>query len=486
MNAMVKIRPAHLILASAAVAGCVVEPPPDERGAARGGPPLADLDPRRSLAVTETAILERFGLERVLDQLVAQSGVASLTSLQLFRQWWDTQNPGPGLGLGPHCDDTVDALGKPSINGFPYTCRPAPGEGALAAADPFADPGLNPDELIPIGLFNRFDLAPFDGAHCGEHRIVYARRAGIATNTERVLVIFEMALTNPHPQQGLKGCRRIVEHWADLSDIDDLEERAERLEQLYFDGLPGVAPVVHVDHLGGGPLGAGQIRTNQFMQTGLTPRFWSLREFKLLRTCDAGGCSAMHVVPATVKGNPFGGLFRADSTHPATEAFRAALVAQVEVLAAPSLAELDVVVDDTFNTAQAQASGDENDYVTQLGVGDNPLRTALAARLAELGSTLAVEEIVARVQALSCAGCHRLSSGGAIGGGLVFPPSLGFVHVSERELEIVDGEPRFPISLALTDAFLPVREEVVEAYLDENLERGNRGPRDPIGGRRTH
>ena len=62
------------------------------------------IDLRRSLVVTEKAILSRFSFERVLDQLVDQSGVDRLTPLDLFHQWWDTQNPHPGLGWGPHCD----------------------------------------------------------------------------------------------------------------------------------------------------------------------------------------------------------------------------------------------------------------------------------------------------------------------------------------------------------------------------------------------
>src|SRR5262245_4910374 len=106
-----------------------------------GLPPLADaewdVDPRRSLAVTEQPILDRFSLQRVLDQLVAQSGVRGLTSLELFQQWWDTQNPRPGLGLGPHCDDAINGAGQSVLNGFPYACRPAPAEGGQATSDPF-------------------------------------------------------------------------------------------------------------------------------------------------------------------------------------------------------------------------------------------------------------------------------------------------------------------------------------------------------------
>lgn len=49
----------------------------------------------------------------------------------------------------------------------------------------------------------------------------------------------------------------------------------------------------------------------------------------------------------------------------------------------------------------------------------------------------------------SCAGCHRLNNGVAVGGGLVWPKSLGFTHVSEQATEVVDGVTRFVISPAL-------------------------------------
>jgi hypothetical protein len=47
----------------------------------------ADVDIRRSLVVTEQPILARFSFERVMNQLVAQSGVPGLTAGELLTQW---------------------------------------------------------------------------------------------------------------------------------------------------------------------------------------------------------------------------------------------------------------------------------------------------------------------------------------------------------------------------------------------------------------
>ncbi len=475
-------RAAVLSLAVGLATGCVTVDEPDLGVVSGAVAPAIDVDPRRSLVATELVILERFPLERVLDQLVAQSGVAGLDALTLFRQWWDTQNPGPGLGLGAHCNDDLDPLGLPVLNGFPYDCR---AEGALATVDPFAAPGTNPDEYLPIALFNRFDLTPSDASSCGEYRIVYARRLGLEINSQRNLIIFEMALANPHPQQGLKGCRKIVDFWADLTDEDDLDARADELEEFYFDGIPSVPPVVHVNHLGDGASGLGQVRTNQFIQEFVSPRIWTLREFKLRRTCAGGTCTAMRMVPVTVKTNPFGGLFRADSADPRAAAFQAELLDQVPALSGSSLTTIDFANADTYNTAQSHESGTENNYLVQLATAPGSLPAQLGARLATISSTLTAEDMVARAMTMSCAGCHRFASDLPLGGGLVWPASLGFTHVSERDVEIVDGELRYLISPALVDVFLPKREQVLEDFLNDKLIKPVK-PKDPIGGRRVH
>ncbi len=461
-----------------------------DAGAASGpGAPVAtaasNINIRRSLVVTEQPMLAGFSYQRVLNQLVAQSGVAGMTATALHQQWWDTQNPGPGLGRGVHCDDTVDTTYGPVINGYPYSCRGTLAEGADATCDPFAVG--SPCEFIPIALFNRFDLAPLDGSNCGEHRIVYARAAGRTNSTARNLVIFEATLPNPHPGQGLKGCKKIADFWGDLSKNDSMTSRAAALENFYFNGLANIPPVVHVNHFGNNPNSFGQIRTNQFVQPApISPRFWSLREFKLLKTCVAAACD-LTMVPVTNKTNPFGPLFNAAWTDPNAAAFQAYFPSVAADLSATTLAGLRMDIPDIYNSAQSQASGStETNYLLNFGTAPSAFRSALDSQLATLGSTLTPDDIVARAQTQSCAGCHRFSNNANLGGGLSWPAALGFVHVSEKDsdLEVVDGVTRFKISPALENAFLPHRKIVLDGYI--NNPPPNANSKKSIGGSTTH
>ena len=453
--------------------------------------PPVTIDSRRSLVVTEVDILSRFPLKRVLDQLVVQSGVTGLTSLDLFHQWWDTQNPAAQrFGHEPHCTGF--------LNGFPFTCRPAPSEGGQAAptVNPFVDPN-HPDAYLPIGLFNRFDLAVADGSHCGEYRIVYAKRSGIEQPLQRNLLIFEAKLPNPLPHQGLEGCRRIVDFWADLSKEDAIDRRAQDLERFYFQGQGNIAPVVHISHYGDNPNSEGQVRTNQFFNA---PAFaWSLREFKLIRTCSGGRCSAMRFIPVTDKVNPFGELHNADRTDPTAVGYRNHFLTQIEVnpdetdeplqgLAAATLDDIRFdIPNDADNTGQSQASGSvENDYVHHFtSATQATFATAMQAKLNAIGSPLTPTAIILRAESQSCAGCHRLLNGTDIGGGLTWPPSLDFTHVTERQTEIIDGQTAFVISPALKNVFIPQRARIMEDYLNDKLKKPKK-PKDTLSGHKTH
>src|ERR1700730_3089473 len=68
--------------------------------------PVLTLNARRSLVVTDQAILDGFSFERVMNAVVARSGTRT-TAIRLYQQLFDTQNAKPGR-VAPdaaHCDD---------------------------------------------------------------------------------------------------------------------------------------------------------------------------------------------------------------------------------------------------------------------------------------------------------------------------------------------------------------------------------------------
>lgn len=80
--------------------------------------------------------------------------------------------------------------------------------------------------------------------------------------------------------------------------------------------VPGFSPVIAADNYG---RNGGQVRLNLFMGGP-----WLLRETEVTRdtTCSGASC-ALSFSPVTVKTNPFGGLFSANSQDPRAADFRA-------------------------------------------------------------------------------------------------------------------------------------------------------------------
>ncbi|HLL52935.1 MAG TPA: hypothetical protein VK447_05275 [Myxococcaceae bacterium] len=409
------------------------------------------VDARRSLAVTETAIVSQFPLQMVMSQLVTQNGGTGFTDTQLFRQLWDTQNPAPGqpdLVGGAHCTDNGGTL-----NGFGYPCRTAEGQQASTTST------ITMSSYSAVGLYNRFDLAPSNGADCGEYRVVFANTGGGGRN----FLIFEAVLPNPRTDLGLEGCRPVANFWRDLTTITDVNQRASRLRSFYFSGLSGFSPVIHINNYGNNPRGVGQVRTNQFIQSP-----WLLREFKLQRTCPSSGCT-LKFAPVTVKTNPFGNLFNPGSTHPLAAEFQNSFFpSQVAALATNNINTFNYNVPDKFNVGQSdsQSFGVVDNYVAQFGTAASTFRSNIQTKLTAIGSTLTPDQIVARAQTQSCGGCHQRSNGAAIGGGLTWPGSANFVHSTEATETGPDGV-RFQISPALTNTFLPHRKGVFESYLNK-------------------
>ncbi|WP_224370092.1 hypothetical protein [Hyalangium versicolor] len=418
---------------------------------------LVTVDPRRSLVVTDDVILTRFPFQDVMKQLLGTSTGSATTMLDVFQQWWDTERLSPGLGLGPNCNSP----GVLNMNGFPLSCPRT--EGNQATVDPYTSPTTNPDAYIPIGLFNRFDLAPANGSNCGEYRVAFAKRSGFTNPGSRNLIIFEAMLPNPTPALGLEGCRPVADFWANLTLQPSASARADALRSFYFAGLPGFMPVLHVDNLGNRPTETGQVRTNQFMQPN-----WMLREFKIRKDCSVAPC-VTRFIPVTVKTNPGGTLFNPGSGHALAPTFQSSLFpAQVPALAVNDINLFNMAFPDSTNSGQSDAqSATENQYVNQFGSGASPFRTNIQTALTSIPSTLTPDQVVERAMALSCAGCHQLSVGHNLGGGLIWPFSLRFVHISEQTETGPDG-PRHQISPALTGTFIPHRKAVLETFLNSS------------------
>jgi hypothetical protein len=428
------------------------------RGASLVSPPVG-IEPRSSLAITDEVLLQGFGFQRVMNLLVTQNNgrgpelVPRTTAEGLFDTLWSTQ--------ASECSDGA-------MNGFPYSCR-AREVDANIAGNPFSS---GDDGYLPIGLFNRFDLAATDGADCGEYRVVFARRSGMTNGVQRALLIFEAVLANPQPQLGLEGCGPVLTFWQKLSQPLSVARKASLLEEFYFKGLPGFQPVVHMDNYGVRTHASGQVRTNQFMQLN-----WNLREFKLARSCvcttdcpPANVCT-LSFEPTTVKTNPAERLFRSNATpgvDPVAADFRQS--ALLPALSSDKLLLDDMnrfgwTVPDEFNSGESDAQNSQHDYASQ---PSSLLLGEVQSRLDAVGSPLNPTQVLNRATAMSCAGCHQHSNGADLGfgDGVTWPISLGFVHVAEFGENSDLGGQRFLISNALVELFLPHRERVFEDYLN--------------------
>jgi hypothetical protein len=87
------------------------------------------------------------------------------------------------------------------------------------------------------------------------------------------------------------------------------------------------------------------------------------------------------------------------------------------------------------------------------------------------GSTLTPVDVVTRAQTQSCAGCHHISVGAQLGGGLgtwpsTLPPTFAHDQLAPPLDSISDpASPRYQISDALRIVFLPFRKHVIETFL---------------------
>lgn len=416
---------------------------------------LSDIDPTKSLLVTDVDVVSQFTLKEVLDQL--SNGHA----LDLFHQLFSNE-------LAANCTG--------SINNWPAECPRA--EGGEASSDPFADPNSDA-AYIATTLSNRFDLAPADGSNCGEFRINFARRSGITNGFGRLFIAFEARLANPTPAQGLAGCRPVEQFWQGLSSLPTAT-RSSQLHSFYMQGLPGFSPVISVHQFGeaDGSQG-GQIRVNQLLFINQAGGDWSMREFRLRPA--TSGTLPYSMQPNFDKDVPARSLFDSSSTDPRAASFQTSFFpGAVERLALQDVNTMNYPqhVPDQFNSGDSHMLGGQNtvpslfsNYGEQFGTGASAFRSRIQAQLTAIGSPLTPDNIVARATSLSCGGCHNISQDDqttrSLGLPQAFPRSVGFVQVAENQQVPIDGDPthfRFARS-ALLDAVAPYRAQLMLDFL---------------------
>ncbi|MEW5688246.1 MAG: hypothetical protein AB1942_25285 [Pseudomonadota bacterium] len=348
----------------------------------------------------------------------------------------------------------------------------------------------SPNGLIPIGFFNRMDLASETWSDCGEHRIVFATKPSAGSDVRRFFLIFEARLPNPSanpepdpdPVKAMKGCEAVAKEWRAIGADTNAKSRAARLKKLYFDGLPGgFVPVVH--HLNYGAQ-LGQVRANLF--SGFTK--WQLREFRVLANPSSG---KLEFAPGPVASNPLAEFYMDNPVGSAAEQaertrFQQAFVAKyadhlrdVDEKAPANMSDA-VFKQRLFNCMGARIIQADNEFQSdsqgQLDVPFELRGQTFRTKIVEWNSTptgrkVTSEELFHRAGAITCGGCHQFSTGKALGstsGGALNWPAAGpepFIHVSENKGP--DGKQ--VLSTALTQDFIPHRRQVLEFILAGKL-----------------
>jgi hypothetical protein len=403
-------------------------------------PPDGVLDPERVLMEVNTQALANIDLLSVLDALGRNEGMNE-NGLDLYHQIVDsyaTADQGR-LASAIHCGDETTG-GVPTLNGYPIECN---------RIERFQFDNLS--EFFPTAFVNRLDLMPQNGAHCGQQRVIFANNA-----QNRMFMILEAQIPNPHPELGTEGCVPLARFWAEQNDISDPFERGIRLSEAFLFGSPelaefGFGPFYTATNL---TVGSGQIRTNQFDQSP-----WTLREFKL-----AENGEEVVAVPFPTAEAPNGALWNENSGLPQGAECRENFLSALDGLLTDDPAQMSFVVDQACKDAESRNDFSQ-DYSSQLSQG---FREELEARL--VGTGLDADDIANRAQfAGSCIGCHEEAAGRFLGRNVFAPFSNGFVHVQEFAVECQNGSFCFQPSPALRNTFLPSRLQVLGQILDEPI-----------------
>jgi hypothetical protein len=402
-------------------------------------PPDDAIMPERVLLESNVDAVANISLFAALSALASNGGRTDDPQL-IYQEIYDSYSSADQARLPDaiHCgDEQTD--GQPTLNGYPIECN-----------------RFEAQEIDNLGSFfatafvNRMDLAPTNGAHCGQQRIIFANNS-----IGRAFMILEAQIPNPTPELGIDGCRPLAQFWLDQNAIGDPVERGRRLAEAFTVGSPeltkfGFGPFLTAENL---TVGSGQIRTNQFVSFP-----WTLREFKL-----ALDGEQLKAVPFPVSESPNGGLWNEASGLPQGEACRQNFLGAIDGVLTNDLSQMSFVVDSACKDAESRNDFGE-DYASQLSPG---FRSQLESKL--LGTGLTPDDAANRAQfAGSCIGCHNEASSKFLGDGVFAPFSVDFPQVQEFASQCTGGEQGncFLTSNALQGTFLPGRLQVMGLLLD--------------------
>lgn len=397
--------------------------------------------PERVLMETNIDAVGGVSLTSVFDALATNGGHQGDGQL-IYQQIYDSYASADQAQLpgGVHCgDETTD--GVPTLNGFPIDCNRAEAQHVNDMQNFFA-----------TAFVNRIDLAPANGAHCGQQRMIFANNS-----QNRAFIIVEAQVPNPSPELGIEGCLPLAQFWFDQNNDPDAKSRGQRLAQAFLQGgVPGLAefgfgPFYTAENL---TIGSGQIRTNQFDSDP-----WTLREFKL--ALDGDNISA---VPFPTAESPAGALWNENIGLPQGEGCRENFLSALDGVLTDDMSRMSFVVDGACKDSESRNDFSE-DYVNQMSSG---FREQIQNKLLSIGSPLSPEDIANRARfSGSCIGCHQEASSSFLGNGVFAPPSFDFPQVLEFTQQCGNGETGscFATSTALSSVFLPGRLAVLSNLL---------------------
>jgi hypothetical protein len=420
--------------------------------------------PERMLLENDTAAVGNVRLIDAFNALASNGGFTG-DGLRLYNEIFDSYATADQAQLPDaiHCGDEL-TNGEPTLNGYGIVCNRSERFHVNDVGGFFA-----------TAFVNRIDLAPENGANCGQQRMIFA-----SNSQNRAFIILEAQIPNPAPELGLKGCLPLAQFWLDQNSIDDPFVRGNRLAQAFLTGHPdlvarGFGPFYTATNL---TVGSGQIRTNQF-----DSKPWTLREFKL-----ALDDSNLKAIPFPTSESPNGALWNENSGLPQGEACRKSFLSAMQGLMTDDMNQMSFVVDQACKDAESQNDFSQ-DYAANLSSG---FRQTLADAL--VGTQLTPDNVANRARfAGSCIGCHQEAQFTPdLGRGVLAPPMADFPHVTEFASTSCGarnpGASCFPTSGALKTVFLPSRMNTLTSLLGvpvivDPCENGGSGGGTGTGGK---